>query len=112
MARMASLVAGNNFLTVFGGTRLLSINGVTSNDALTIALYEGSVSADVTANNLVHTLTTTTGDVDIAFVEGIDFGQPTVQAAGHGEAGLIAVVTANASTFQLIAEFTAADPHA
>lgn len=113
MAKMASLVAGNNFLTVYGGTRLLSINGHSSNGAATVSLYEGSVVADVVANNLIHTfLLGTAGYVNLDFVEGIDFGQPTVQTAGHGEAGLIIVVTANAATFNLVAEYKAASPEA
>ncbi len=112
MARMASLVAGNNFLTVFGGTRLLSINGGTSNNAMTIALYLGSVAGDVVAANLIHTFTTTTGDVEIAFVEGIDFGLPPGAEAGATNPGLIVVVTAGGSTFNLLAEYTAAKPEA
>jgi len=113
MAKMASLVAGNNFLTVFGGTRLLSINGHTSNAAATVGLYYGSLAADVVAGNLVHTfLLGTAGNVNLDFMEGLDFGQPLVQTASSGEAGLIIVVTANAATFDLLAEFTAASPEA
>ena len=102
MAKIASLIAGNNFLTVFGGTRLLSINGHSSNGAATVALYNGTVAGDIAAGNLVHTfLLGTAGYVNLDFVDGIDFG-----------AGLIIVVTANAATFNLLAEYTAASPEA
>ena len=102
MAKIASLAAANNFLTVFGGTRLLSINGHSSNGAATVALYNGKVNADIVSANLVHTfLLGTAGYVNLDFVEGLDFG-----------AGLIIVVTANAATFNLLAEYTAASPEA
>lgn len=102
MAQIASLTAGNNFLTVFGGTRLLSINGHTSNAAATVGLYNGTVAGDVVAANLVHTfLLGTSGFVNLDFVEGIDFG-----------AGLIVVLTLNGATLNLLAEYTAASPEA